>query len=226
MDSILTFIFLFTLVGFVISVIITAYKYVRKRPYKKNQKISLGFGGIMVIAFVLLMIITPTDSDHDVANTGNAENIENTQNQAQEEEQEEENEETQEEKNQKFVKKHQAMVKVMAESFIEDLEKQRIKIRIGDIDTIVYSSNIVRDRNDKEYPYTFFSMGKYEEKGTGALKEFYMVQGYEDEKALEDGPVTLLQYENPDTGTNINNINPEDDLFLKLEETWEESEKQ
>lgn len=103
--------------------------------------------------------------------------------------------------------------------FIEEYEKQRIKKT--KFDTVVYSTDIVKDQSGVEFPYSFMVTGRYEEKGTGALRDFVMTLVFKDDEGLEDGKAYCIQYFNDDTATYVNVMDPEDDAMLKLFESLE-----
>ena len=111
-----------------------------------------------------------------------------------------------------------ANTRVAAKYFIEEYDKQRIKSLRGDsIKSIaVFSEEPVKDKAGKEYPYSFILTGRYEEKKTGALKDFIMTLGYLDDESLDSGRASCLQYINDDNGQYINVIDPEDDALQKI----------
>ena len=65
--------------------------------------------------------------------------------------------------------------------------------------------------------------GRYEEKGSGALKDFIMTLGFKDVEQLEKGLASCIQYINDDTGHNINVMKPEDDVLLKMMNMFNEN---
>lgn len=117
--------------------------------------------------------------------------------------------------------KFQVNMMTSVDFFIEEYEKQRI--RKTKFDTTVYSSDIIRDQSGVEFPYSFMVTGRYEEKGTGALRDFIMTLVFKDDEGLEDGRAYCMQYMNDDTGTYLNVMDPEDDAMLKLLELLEDN---
>lgn len=114
----------------------------------------------------------------------------------------------------------QLNIKLMtaAEYFVEEYEKQRIKgMKINT--TAVYSEDIVRDQSGQEFPYSFMIVGRYEERGNGALRDFVMTIGYKDAESYDKGLGSCIQYINEDTGAYINVMDPEDDAIVKLLES-------
>lgn len=102
-----------------------------------------------------------------------------------------------------------------ARYFIEDYEKQRIK-KFADKKIVVYSNEPVHDQAGVEFPYSFLIKGRYEEKGTGVLRDFIMTLGYIDDKSLNEGLASCIQYINVSTGYELNVMDPNDDVLLKM----------
>lgn len=102
--------------------------------------------------------------------------------------------------------------------FIEEYEKQKIK-KLQMNSVAVYSGDVVKDQGGNEFPYSFMVAGRYEEKGNGALRDFIMTIGYHDDKSLEDGIASCIQYVNDDTQKYINVMDPDNDILLKIMES-------
>lgn len=122
---------------------------------------------------------------------------------------------------QDILNKSKFKVNIMTSSdwFIEEYEKQ--KIRKNKFDMSVYSTDTIKDQSGVEFPYSFMVTGRYEEKGSGALKDYVMTLGFKDAQGLEDGKAFCIQYLNDDTGTYVNVMDPEDDAIMKMLELLE-----
>lgn len=111
------------------------------------------------------------------------------------------------------------MIRESVKHFIEEqLEKQRIKGFLApDWDVVVYSSNPFEDANGEIYDATFAVSGMYEEKGNGALREFFAIIGYKNIDDIETGNSYLLYYLNADTDKYFSAVKEEDDILKQLQ---------
>lgn len=109
---------------------------------------------------------------------------------------------------------------VLAQTIIEEqIEKQRMKGFSPSSKFIVvkYSDKPIKDQDGNEYPISYMVSGQYEEKGTGALRDFIMCIAYKSEDDLDNkGYGHCLQYVNQDTNKYFNNVAKEDDIFEKF----------
>lgn len=189
---------------------------------------------ILAVLFIFTAIFYEEDKPDQAANEDIAPLVEQTNNkdvlEIAEVEEEEEEEEEKDKSNlladldpQEMLDKTKFKVNMMTsvDFFIEEYEKQRI--RKNKFDTTVYSSDIIKDQSGVEFPYSFMVTGRYEEKGTGALRDFTMTLVFKDDEGLEDGSAYCMQYMNDDTGTYFNVMDPEDDAMLKLLELLEDN---
>lgn len=112
-------------------------------------------------------------------------------------------------------------IKTLCMTNIENnLEKQKIAGFAPTYDWIVnlYDEDPVTDVDGSSYEYNYIVTGQYEEKGSGAIREFYMILGFDSVEDIEDGHGTVLQYVNADTGTIYNILSEEDDPLVKLKD--------
>lgn len=186
----------------------------------KNRKSVLKYYGIGIIVFFILFGITiPEEDDVEKAEIENEEELEEKE----ESENEEEPKEKKEEKEEKEIDSQELLeetnfkvnIRTALNYFVEEYEKQRIR-KLDIKTTAVYSEDTVKDQAGNEFPYSFMASGRYEEKGTGALRDFVMTLGYSDDKALDKGNASCIQYINDDTGNYINVMDPEDDVILQM----------
>lgn len=131
--------------------------------------------------------------------------------------------ETKEEKNhnEEFMSKHEIEIKICAKNIIEnEIEKHKMKgfSPISSFTAAIYDDKPVYDQQGEEYPLSFSVIGKYEEKGTGLIRDFNITLGYKDVQSIENFSGTVLQYLNEDTDKYYNIMDPESDLWLKLME--------
>lgn len=114
------------------------------------------------------------------------------------------------------------VTKTLAQSIIEEkIEKQRMKgfAPSSNFTVAKYSDKPIKDNDGNEYPISYMVSGQYEEKGTGALRDFVMCIAYKSEDDLDNkGYGYCLQYVNQDTNKYFNNVAKEDDIFEKLKD--------
>lgn len=111
--------------------------------------------------------------------------------------------------------------KVLAQTIIEEkIEKQRMKglAPSYNFNVVVYNSEPIKDLDGNEYPLSYMVSGQYEEKGTGALRDFMMCIGYKSKEDVENSTGYCLQYINQDTNKYYNNVAKEYDVLEKLKE--------
>ena len=111
--------------------------------------------------------------------------------------------------------------KVVAENLIEEtIEKQRMKGLAPSANFTVakYSDKPIKDQDGNEYPLSYMVSGQYEEKGTGALRDFVMCIAYKSEEDLNNYQGYCLQYINQDTNKYFNVVSKEDDILEKLKD--------
>lgn len=111
--------------------------------------------------------------------------------------------------------------KVLAQTFIEEkIEKQRMKgfAPSHSFNVVVYNSEPIKDQDGNEYPLSYMVSGQYEEKGTGAIRDFMMCIGYKSKEDVENSTGYCLQYINQDTNKYYNNVAKEYDVLEKLKE--------
>ena len=110
----------------------------------------------------------------------------------------------------------------LAQTIIEEkIEKQRMKgfAPSSDFTVAKYSNDPIKDQDGNEYPISYMVSGQYEEKGSGALRDFVMCIAYKSEEDLDNnGTGYCLQYLNQDTNKYFNNVAKEDDIFEKLQD--------
>lgn len=131
-----------------------------------------------------------------------------------------ENKENEASKDKEYDRKN--TTKVIAQSIIEEqIEKQRMKgfAPSADFTVAKYSDEPIKDKDGNEYPVSYMVSGQYEEKGSGALRDFVMCIAYKSEEDLDNnGTGYCLQYLNQDTNKYFNNVAKEDDIFEKLQD--------
>lgn len=109
----------------------------------------------------------------------------------------------------------EARIRTATKYFIEEYDLHRVKkLRLEEV--VVYSSEVIRDQAGNEFPYSYLVKGRYEEKQTGALHDFYMTLVYKNAEKVRKGEASCIQYLNPTKRTNINHMNSEDDIFKDL----------
>ena len=111
--------------------------------------------------------------------------------------------------------------KVLAQTIIEEkIEKQRMKgfAPSHSFNVVVYNSEPIKDQDGNEYPLSYMVSGQYEEKGTGAIRDFMMCIGYKSKEDVDNYKGYCLQYINQDTNKYYNNVAKEYDVLEKLKE--------
>lgn len=130
--------------------------------------------------------------------------------------------------NKEFLDKYRISVGTSAQEFIEEtFEKQKLAgfAPSTGFKVVIYSDDPTHDKDGNVYPYSFLVSGRYEEKGSGALKDFFMTVAYKNEEDIKNYKAFCLQYINQDTDKFFSVINEEEDIFLKLQKTLTETEQ-
>lgn len=208
------------------------YLYLAFKQEKGNRKglVARAFVGFFILTIVAGMIL-PGPTEEEIAQKEAEEQEEQQQKEEKKQEKEQEKEERKQEQQEsedesgessevtadKLMKLggFEARVRTATKYFIEEYDLHRVKkVRLDNV--VVYSSEVIRDRAGNEFPYSYFVKGRYEEKQTGALHDFYMTLVYKDAEKVRKGEASCIQYLNPTKRTNINHINSEDDIFKEL----------
>ncbi|MDO5716407.1 MAG: hypothetical protein Q4Q17_01280 [Tissierellia bacterium] len=122
-------------------------------------------------------------------------------------------------KSTELVKDYRGHLSVESENIIEKIDRIKIKGNLWKNATYAaYSDEVIHDKDDNEYAYSFMATGEYEEKKTGKLRNFIILIGYKNAEALEKANGTCLYYLS-EAGSNVNNLAEEDDTITKLLET-------
>lgn len=111
--------------------------------------------------------------------------------------------------------------KVVAQELIEEtIEKQRMKGFAPSSDFVVakYSDKPIKDKDGNEYPISYMVSGKYEEKGSGAIRDFVICVAYKSQEDVENYNGYCLQYINQDTNKYFNVVAKENDILEKLKD--------
>ena len=81
-----------------------------------------------------------------------------------------------------------------------------------------YSDKPIKDQDGNEYPISYMVSGQYEEKGSGALRDFVICIAYKSQDDIDNFNGYCLQYINQDTNKYFNIVAKEDDILEKLKE--------
>ena len=111
--------------------------------------------------------------------------------------------------------------KIVAKTLIEEtIEKQRMKgfAPSAYFSVVRYSNNPIKDQDGNEYPISYMVSGEYEEKGSGAIREFLMCIAYRSQTDVDNFNGYCLQYVNADTNKYFNIVAKEYDVLEKLYE--------
>lgn len=111
--------------------------------------------------------------------------------------------------------------KVVAQELIEEtIEKQRMKGFAPSSDFVVakYSDKPIKDKDGNEYPISYMVSGKFEEKGSGAIRDFVICVAYKSQEDVENYNGYCLQYINQDTNKYFNVVAKENDILEKLKD--------
>lgn len=181
----------------------------------ENQKPKTKKAGIGCLTLIILILILSTCGKNkktnvaDVSSTSNKPAVTEKQN-------------NKEEKDSKKVEENNiSATKVIAQDFIEKtIEKQRMAgfAPSADFNVVKYNSEPIKDEDGEEYPISYAVSGQYEEKGNGAIREFFMCIAYKSQEDVDNFRGYCLQYLNQDTGKYFSLIDKEYDVLEKLKE--------
>ena len=189
------------------------FKKKEKEEFKTNDKKNTSIGCLVIIAIVLVFAFTQCGKS-DKKETEPAENNTVVAEQNKKESDPEDDAKKQEENN-------ILATQVVAQNLIEEkIEKQRMKGFAPSSDFVVakYSDKPIKDQDGNEYPISYMVSGQYEEKGSGALRDFVICIAYKSQADIDDFNGYCLQYINQDTNKYFNIVAKEDDILEKLKE--------
>lgn len=187
------------------------FKKKEKEEVKTNDKKNSAIGCLIVV-LVLVFALTQCGKS-DKKETGPAKN--NAAAAEQKKESDPEDEAKKQEEN------NISTTKVVAQKLIEEtIEKQRMKGFAPSSGFVVakYSDNPIKDQDGNEYPISYMVTGKYEEKGSGAIRDFVICIAYKSQADLDNFNGYCLQYINQDTNKYFNVVAKEDDVLEKLKD--------
>lgn len=188
------------------------FKKKEKEEVKTNDKKNTAIGCLVIIVLVLVFALTQCGKS-DKKETEPAKN--NAVAAEQKKESDPEDEAKKQEENNILA------TQVVAQKLIEEtIEKQRMKGFAPSSDFVVakYSDNPIKDQDGNEYPISYMVTGKYEEKGSGAIRDFVICIAYKSQADIDNFHGYCLQYINQDTNKYFNIVAKEDDILEKLKE--------
>lgn len=92
--------------------------------------------------------------------------------------------------------KYNNKIMIRAESYLEDLEKVRIKknLIMEPFTVVIYNSEPVQDQSGVEFPFSYAISGNFDVKETGEIREFMMTLGYKNLDDLKENVGHVIQY--------------------------------
>ena len=188
------------------------FKKKEKEEVKTNDKKNTAIGCLIIIVLVLVFALTQCGKS-DKKETEPAKN--NAVAAEQKKESEPEDDAKKQEEN------NISTTKIVAQNLIEEtIEKQRMKGFAPSSDFVVakYSDKPIKDKDGNEYPISYMVTGKYEEKGSGAIRDFVICIAYKSQADLDNFNGYCLQYINQDTNKYFNVVAKENDILEKLKD--------
>lgn len=188
------------------------FKKKEKEEVKTNDKKNTSIGCLVIIVIILVFAFTQCGKS-DKKETEPAKNNAVAAEQKKESDPEDDAKKQEED--------NISHTKVVAQKLIEEtIEKQRMKGFAPSSDFVVakYSDKPIKDKDGNEYPISYMVTGKYEEKGSGAIRDFVICIAYKSQTDIDNFHGYCLQYINQDTNKYFNIISKEDDILEKLKE--------
>lgn len=188
------------------------FKKKEKEEVKANDKKNTAIGCLVIIVLVLVFALTQCGKS-------DKKEIEPAKNNAVAAEQKKESDPEDDAKKQE--ENNILATQVVAQNLIEEkIEKQRMKGFAPSSDFVVakYSDKPIKDQDGNEYPISYMVSGQYEEKGSGALRDFVICIAYKSQTDIDNFNGYCLQYINQDTNKYFNIVAKEDDILEKLKD--------